>query len=264
MDGIEISLVGAVWMKDEQWSYARYKGALLEEQLGAINGLYDPQRIWEIPDALQKKVDLDGSLLPFFGDTTVFELSSQQVAEVGELIALLEPISENLATPLDRQQLHMTLHDLNNSSSPEEIATPIAKSKHQVIIIMKLLKEYLKDNPDHRYINMVSTRAYPSSNIAVLLGLIPKSELDFQLLIKLYNIFDSAVYLDYWLRPHITLAYFKPRELRQVEIAGLRSCLDQINQREVEIKLDILELAYQHFDHMNQYQTKFCPRTLTE
>jgi hypothetical protein len=250
----ELSLTGPVSIKGEPWSYQHYVTLLTGEIDGAIDFLYQPDMEWSVPESLRAKVNQQGELTPFFGDTTVFSLSDGEIKKVGALIDTLQPTSL-FATPLDRQQLHMTLHDLNNSPRKEEVSTAMESTQLQTEKIMQQLNLYLERHPEDRYINMVSTKAFDCLNIAVLLGFKPASERDYKILMNLYNLFEPVVYLDYWLRPHVTLTYFKPRVPTEDEVALLRDSIERVNQHSVELKLDIMELAYQHFYDMNSYQT---------
>lgn len=257
----DIDLSRSVVMKGESWQYSEYVETLKSEQLGALNYLNSSETVWSVPDSLQYKVNESGTILPFFGDTTVFELSPVERDEVISLIDLLEPLRGVLSEHLDPNQLHLTLHDLSNSPQMQgELRDKMANNQRRVKEIFKSVGEYLKLHPEHKKIKMVSTNSFPCLNISILLGFAPKDESDFKALINLYNFFDDVVYLNYWLRPHITLSYFRPRSLNHDEIIELSRVLKEINTHTVEIELDVMELLYQHFYHMNDYRTQFSLR----
>lgn len=163
-----------------------------------------------------------------------------------------------------KKQLHLTLHDLSNSSRKEEVAEQLVENEKRCRVIFAKLMNHLANNPEQRKIKMVSTCAYPCLNISVLLGFAPASEQDYNRLINIYNLFEEVIYLDYWLRPHVTLAYFFPRTLNGDEIKKLRDNLQKINESGYEIELDVQELAYQHFSSMNHYQTIFTLKAMSQ
>lgn len=254
-----LNLQEPVTMKGEKWEFSRYTQTLVEEQRGAINYLDAQDIVWNVPGSLIKKVLPNGDLLPFHGDTTVFTLSSEQVKEVEGFIETLETDLPFLATPLDRKQLHMTLHDLSNDPLLANVSDKMKDNQEKSANIFKRIREYLMTHPEDRYIKMVSNNIYPCLNISLLLGMAPATDKDFRRLINIYNLFDDVVYLNYWLRPHITLGYFLPRELNKGEIALLSKTLKKIGVPKVEITFDIMDLAYQHFYDMNDYRDMLRP-----
>ena len=254
MDFNAINFKKSVEMKGESWDFARYTKTMREEQRGAREYLDSQSIIWNIPASLTKKVLPSGKLLPFFGDTTVFTLNDSQVQKVSVLSDRLEKTLPFLATPLDRKQLHMTLHDLSNDPVLNNVQAAMNRNQEQVSEIFLQLKKYLTLHPEDRYITMKVNGIYPCLNISILLGLEPATEADFKRLINLYNLFDEIVYLNYWLRPHITLGYFLPKELSKSEINLLSSTLKDIGTPNVTLTFDILELTYQHFYDMNDYR----------
>ncbi|WP_028864900.1 hypothetical protein [Psychromonas aquimarina] len=250
-----INLNKAVVMKGEPLSHSEYIETLQGEQNGALQYLDSPDIVWNVPDSLKCKVKNNGELTSFYGDTTVFKLSEDDIDLISGVMESLAPIQETLAEPLDREQLHLTLHDLSNSPVESQISDQLMVNETKVKEVLKRVRSYLNEHPDQRKIKMLSTNAYPCLNTSILLGFAPKSEQDLKRLINLYNLFDDVVYLNYWLRPHITLSYFEPRVLKRSEIIKLSDTLKDINGNVFELELDMLELAYQHFSSMNSYKT---------
>ena len=82
----------------------------------------------------------------------------------------------------------------------------------------------------------------------MLLGYAPATERDHRLLQNLYNLFDGVRKLDYWLRPHVTLAYFRPRVPTMQEVQELVRRLETLGPGP-ELSLPVWELAYQRFEH---------------
>ena len=53
--------------------------------------------------------------------------------------------------------------------------------------------------------------------------------------------------------PHITLAYYKPKNLTLEEHDNLVRAVDELNKSKVKIKLDTKNLVYSKFKNMNQF-----------
>ena len=244
-------------MKGRLLSHAEYTEVLQAEQNGALQYLDSVDIDWTVPDSLRHKVKSNGELAPFYGDTIVFKLSEDAANLIGSMMERLMPLQGMLAAPLDKKQLHLTLHDLSNSPLKSQITSQLALNEARVKALMKRIGCYLDEHPEHRKIKMVSTSVYPCLNISILLGLKPKSEQDFNKLINLYSLFDEVVYLDYWFRPHVTLSYFSPRVMNRHEILKLSDILKGLNRDSFELELDMLDIAYQHFFNMNHYKTLF-------
>lgn len=254
-----INLKQSVFMKGEAWDYQRYTSTMVNEQKGARDYLDSDSIQWNVPASLSKKVNSNGELLPFFGDTTVFTLTSSQVQQLDPILNYFESTLPFLASPLDRQQLHMTLHDLSNDPILANVQQSMAHNQERVREIFIQLKKYLTLHPEERYLTMRVNGIYPCLNISLLLGLEPASDKDFKKLINLYNLFDEVVYLNYWLRPHITLSYFLPKQLNKSEISLLSHSLKKIGTPKLEFTFDLLELSYQHFFDMNDYRDVIKP-----
>ncbi|WED23675.1 hypothetical protein L3Q72_20790 [Vibrio sp. JC009] len=242
---------------DPPLSYAEYTDTLHIEQSEALQYLDSATADWSVPDSLKHKVRNNGELAPFYGDTVVFILPEEARQRIGGVMERLTALQEMLAVPLDRKQLHLTLHDLSNSPSELQITSQIALNEVKVKAVMKRIWHYLELHPDQRKIKMVSSSVYPCLNISVLLGFKPKTEQDFNKLINLYRLFDEVVYLDYGFRPHVTLSYFAPRVMNRDEIVKLSGLLKDLNRGSIELELDMFDIAYQHFFNMNHYETLF-------
>ena len=194
---------------------------------------------------LSKKVDESGNFRNFVGDTVVFLLQDTVMEQLGylqdELYAKCEPI---LSQRLGKDTFHMTLHDLNAGTekrNQEEACRLIYELRNSGIKSIKMHSTYL--------FNMVST--------SVVLGFLPVDEENCRNLMGFYDRFQEIVPLSYSLSPHITMAYYKPRNFPMREMDGLREVIAKVNQREkIEMELELDKLVYQQFEHMNCYKTK--------
>ncbi|MBR6642690.1 MAG: hypothetical protein IKL28_03405 [Lachnospiraceae bacterium] len=201
--------------------------------------------------SLVKKVHLDNTFRPFYGDTVVFDLDDTTKERLtkwlDELYAIVpECFSERLAT----DTLHMTLHDLSNSDDFSEVAEEIEMNREQV---QSLRNEISKFNT----IKMNSKCMFNMVNTSLVLGLYPADETEYKKLMTLYETFNEVKKLPYPLTPHITLAYYNVHGFNETSARKLEELVCHLNcvelENEMEIVLKAEKLYYQHFDSMNHY-----------
>ena len=193
---------------------------------------------------LRDKVNSQGKLLPFPGNTVVFLLDSDtKVALQGVQNRLHDLCGDILAEPLKMSTFHMTLHDLANGEllpQQEEMAAQ-AKAALDEIRASKLPPIPMKATWTF---NMVST--------SIVLGLEPEGKEAWARLDGLYERFQQIRPLSYALTPHITMAYFRPGVYE--DTAALAQAVGPVD---LKVELDIKNLVLQNFDHMNAYYTVY-------
>jgi len=252
-----MNLLKPVFWKGQLIEYSDYCQTLKREQQSALEYLGHTPVDWVVPESLKAKVFEDGTLKPFFGDTIVSTLTLEKTQEINIIQESLFQQNGIFATKLDYRQFHVTIHDLNHGNQREEIEEKMTQSHVACRHIFTQLANYFRQHPDQAIIELKGTNVFPSWNISLLLGLIPASDQDFRILLNVYNFFNEVVSLDYWLRAHITLAYFRPIKLSQPEISNLSYLLAKLNPLHFQIQLDLKQLTYQIFDNMNHYQDKY-------
>lgn len=218
----------------EPTSFTDYREKLLEEQREAMR-LSLP---WAVPDELPARVGRDGKLLPLGGDTIVFRLQDEELDELEKLrVELTRGLEHLFCEPLHRHELHLTLHDLSTPSSEQNLERSRA-------ILRRL---------EPGCVRMKPANVYPCLNISVLLGYVPASGEDYEQLMSWHRAFDEVVELGWWLRPHVTLAYFRPRAYTAEEVTRLKRRLAELEPGP-ELRLELGRLFYQRFTDMNHYQ----------
>jgi hypothetical protein len=238
--------------------FEEYRHTTAYEQVSSLKYLVSPGAEWKPPASLKLKVGEDGSLKPFFGDTVVIPIQEEDLPGVTAIQqAVTGSLGGLLARPLSPELFHVTLHDLSSGSSPGQVESQVSQNREQCREIFGAVSSYLKANPDMQEIQMESTCAYPSCNISIVLGFSPASDRDYRTLMNFYNLFDDVVFLSYWLRPHITLAYFRPGEFTRREMDAIHRALGRANESRVRLKLNLWKTAYQHFRDMDDYRTIF-------
>lgn len=246
-----------VVLKKTPRAFAEYVATISHEQESSLEWLGNPAATWTVPEGLRVKVTDQGHFRPFHGDTVVFPLSPAEIATVSRRMEALQTrVPELLAEPLDTTDLHVTLHDLSNGPDRSALDATMAGNRNRCREIFHRLREHFESHPEDARVELVSTRAYPSVATSAVMGFVPRSDRDFRILMNVYNLFDDVVYLSYWLRPHVTLAYFSllplEAERRQRLHAALREADDM---GRVTLTFDARNLAYQHFVDMNTYRT---------
>lgn len=194
-----------------------------------------------------------GKLKPFYGNTIVYTLDEKAISYVKEIQnRLINECQGFLAEPLDSNTFHITLHDLVNSQNQNEI---MQRMKHTGFVALSILQQLKRMNITK--IRMESTCVFNMASTSVVLGMKPTDEVSMKVLMLLHQLFQSVVYLDYPLTPHVTLAYFRPGIHSAEMLAPLRKIIDDINRSEkLVVELDITQLEYQEFCSMNHYITK--------
>ena len=243
-------------------SVEEYGATVRREAEGSLAWISRPGLDWHVPHGLRVKVEADGSLRPFHGDTVVLPLTASDAAGIGRLQAALRSrLGALLAQPLDPAAFHVTLHDLSSGCDLPLLVPRLEANEAVCRFQFARLAAALDDHPECARVRLRSTCLYPSCNISIVLGLVPHSEADFRILAHAYEAFDSAVRLEYWPRLHVTLDYFRPEPLGQAEGARLHETLVTLAPSLLTLELDLWDLSYQRFESMNVYRTLFTVRS---
>lgn len=196
---------------------------------------------------LRKKVDENGDLLPFVGNTVVFLLddgTKEQLRKLQE--ELYQAAPDMLAKPLQTSTFHMTLHDLANGI-PNQPGLDDYMSYTQEKTV-RILRGWQDSSP----LRMKTTWLFNMVNTSIVLGLAPADEDSWHRLDEMYTTLEDVVHLGYALTPHITMAYFLPGTYNQEQVQRLSGVLRRIY---LEITLDRKNLVLQNFTDMNHYET---------
>lgn len=191
---------------------------------------------------LSQKVNENGGLLPFYGNTAVFTLDSGTVDLLtGLQRELYDAAGWMLAEPLRPETFHMTLHDLVNGKSPDQEMMAVARSRAEHI-----LRWWDEEKP----IRMRTTWMFNMVSTSIVLGLVPEDADSYYRLDAMYGALEAVVPLGYALTPHITLAYFRPGSYTQQETDCLRRALCSVDH---VLELRRENLVVQDFRDMNTY-----------
>ena len=196
---------------------------------------------------LQKKVDEEGNLLPFAGNTVVFLLdddTKDKLRQVQE--SLYQTAPDMLAKPLQMSTFHMTLHDLANGTPDQPGLDDYMRYTQEKV--SQILPGW-KDTPPLR---MKTTWLFNMVNTSIVLGLKPADGESCRRLDEMYTTLEDVVRLCYALTPHITMAYFQPGTYSPEQVQRLSGVLRNV---ELDITLDMKNLVLQEFHDMNHYET---------
>lgn len=199
---------------------------------------------------LVEKVGPDGQLLPFFGNTMIFDLPQDVQLQIARMQLILHHrCGFMLAEPLGSHTLHMTLHDLLNGVDADALAEPVRQTGIRAKAI--LTSQRAAGIPP---IRLTSTLAFNMTCGSVALGFAPDTEEDCAALMIMHAAYQDVVALNYPLTPHVTLAYFRPGTYSPEEVAQLEEALHEINALpKVHITVDAGRLHYYTFADMNTY-----------
>lgn len=197
--------------------------------------------------SLRKKVDEEGRLLPFVGNTVVFLLNDEIKEKLRQLQnSLYQAAPTMLAHPLQMSTFHMTLHDLANGT-PEQPGLQDYMNCTQERV-SQILPRW-KNAPSLR---MKTTWLFNMVNTSIVLGLRPADEESWYRLDEMYATLEDVVHLGYALTPHITMAYFLPGIYSPEHVQRLSTALCNVD---LDITLDMKNLVLQNFTDMNHYET---------
>lgn len=196
---------------------------------------------------LEKKVDAEGKLLPYAGNTAVFLLddaTKQKLRAIQETLYAAAP--EMLAERLQVSTFHMTLHDLvNGVPEQDSLSEQMQESE-------KRAAEMILRWKDHDPLRMKTTWLFNMVNTSIVLGLAPADEDSWRRLDEMYMALETVVPLGYGLTPHITMAYFRPGSYAQEQVCRLRAALQET---QLDVTLSMGDLVLQRFTDMNHYST---------
>lgn len=152
-----------------------------------------------------QKVTGDGSYKPFWGDTMLFWLDEAAIIALTNIQQQLYDDGLVLAKPLNPQQFHMTLHDLDHTMGSELRWDATCEAAEAILADLK-----------DTVVTLEPVRVFPMMNTSIVVGYRPASEEDCCQLMEWYQAFDS---LFSYGPPtfHVTLAYFQPMPSGRME-----------------------------------------------
>lgn len=201
-------------------------------------------------EPLREKVGPDGSLLPFFGNTMIYDLPDKAKVAIAHMQTLLHHrAADCLAQPLPAESLHMTLHDLLNGTDELALREGMARTGEEARRELAAIRA--EGLPA---VHLTSVCAFNMVNGSVALGFAPDTEADCATIMALHRRFQRVVALNYPLTPHVTLAYYRPGVYGPETVADLRRALEEIRELpKVHLALTAEALYYRVFRDMQRY-----------
>ncbi len=213
--------------------------------------------------SLTCKVDENGRLKPFFGNTVVFMLDEAECARLETIQSkLYERCGDMLCVDrLKKDSLHITLHDLTAGAPTHET---LRRMNDTFSAAMRVLPEILVDF--HEPVRLRPTWVFSMVNTSIVQGYEPIDEENCARLMRMYERLHEAVMPSYpFLTPHATLAYYRPAEFSNDRLQSLRAALAELSASEQRrargeadgrcaVLLRAENLHYQEFFDMNDYR----------
>lgn len=205
---------------------------------------------FEPSNSVQTKVLDNKKFSKFIGDTVTFGLDNKMKKFIFDwyIKPLYQVAPQCFAEKLKEHTLHMTLHDLNATSTED---ADVLMNMFETEVLMTSLIDKLKTKP--QTVNMVTTCTFNMVNTSVVLGLRPKDEEDYEKLMHFYCHIERIHKLPYLLTPHITLAYFNRDTFEGEALREIERVMNYLNRASFEIPLSTERLYYQKFVSMNDY-----------
>lgn len=198
-------------------------------------------------ERLTLKVDTDGHLTPFYGDTILFALPQSMLIWLKEIQAeLYTACGECLAERIPPSTFHITLHDL--LSQAEHMPDGILRNQQEAMLAI----EEARGQYPH-FISIRSTSLFSMARTGIVMAFEPATEYDCAILMALYEHFQQVIPLGYPLTLHVTLAYYKPGEYDAGVLLRLNNAMRRIGREQYVWQLDLQALCYSTFESMAQY-----------
>lgn len=208
----------------------------------------DKLRAFQTSRNLRQKVQ-GKTLLPYFGNTTVFLLDDDIKRQLSVLQEeLYQKAGWMLSDKLKQETFHMTLHDLVNGP---ELTGDLQRQMREA---EQKTKSLLAGWRDQFPLQMEATWMFNMVNTSIVLGLAPADNDSWERLDAMYTALHEVVPLNHGLTPHITMAYYRPDTYTVYDLKCLKEALHPV---ELKITLQMKDLVFQSFTDMNSYQTIF-------
>ncbi|QTA37552.1 hypothetical protein JYK00_07415 [Thermosipho ferrireducens] len=224
---------------------SRYINNLKEYRKKSLEAL---KKQWNPKKELFEKVDKNGNYKEFKGDTIVFSLNKEDIEKVYTIQKkLYSEIPDLLAKPLSKKYFHLTLHDLCNTSTTNNIKNCMEYNK-------KIIPEIFKTLPKRKIIKMSSIGLYNGgSAIGIMFAPVDATV---EILFNIRNVFDKLIKLERLFIPHVTLGYYLPRDYTEIERKEIISTLENMKV-DIDISLELSRLTYQIFHTMDLYESVY-------
>jgi len=182
---------------------------------------YEPS--FGLPKSLNSKViPSSGELAPFYGNTIVYELDAEVIAELDEITdSLYEEFAASLCTRISPDTYHLTLHDLHSSPQLPKVAANVFTDTPRAL---QLVDRARIVGP----IAMRCTCVFNLVNTSIVVGLLPITDEDCERLAQARALFDEITPAGLF-TPHITLAYYRPDAPQELNPEKLRQLLAELS-----------------------------------
>ncbi|AEX86470.1 hypothetical protein Marpi_2095 [Marinitoga piezophila KA3] len=225
--------------------YNDYINELNKIKKDSINGL---NKDWKVLESVYLKVNENGEYKKFIGNTVVIPLNNEDKKKVQIIQKLLySELNGILANELPEETFHLTIHDLCNYFTADNLEKCMKNSENKVKEVFRELKEIYENTT----ITLNSNGLF-NGGAAIGIQFYPKDFPDFNALINMYNIFEKVLPLKKILIPHVTLGYYLPKEYTYDEIQTIKKVLNDI-EFSFEITLSLNALTFQRFENMIKY-----------
>lgn len=199
---------------------------------------------------LEQKVDGDGRLKFFSGETTVFllpETVCDHLLEVQERLyaAAGEMLSKQRLSP---KHFHMTLHSFWDMASKETY--DLIPYKHEEVF--RALDDVRRDFPEDIMMRTVCPMNMASTS--AVMGLAAATEEDGRMLREIHERISSFYPRPYGLNSHVTLAYYRPGCYPEEVWKKLKR---EFVQEEEIFPINTGRLLFQSFTNMDKYTSEY-------
>jgi len=208
-----------------------------------------PESGFETASGCAAKVDKSGRLLPFYGNTTIFDLAEHDIAWLRKIQnALYDTCGDLLSDRLRPETFHITLHDLLSGTDWQTIEADVQRTLYHARQVVGGIRASFPWG-----VHVRAKCLFSMVNTSVVLVFEPVDEENCRPLMEMHARLQEVVPLSYPLTPHVTLAYYRPGKIDREAARRLQRVFDTANADGYVLHLDVQKLNVCTFTDMNHY-----------
>lgn len=211
-----------------------------------------PESGFETASGCAAKVDKSGRLLPFYGNTTIFDLAEHDIAWLRKIQnALYDTCGDLLSDRLRPETFHITLHDLLSGTDWQTIEADAQRTLYHARQVVGGIRASFPWG-----VHVRAKCLFSMVNTSVVLVFEPVDEENCRPLMEMHARLQEVVPLSYPLTPHVTLAYYRPGKIGTEQVKRLQAVFDSAEIEDRIMHLDVNRLNACTFTDMNHYHVE--------
>lgn len=211
--------------------------------------------VWSISTPLKDKVSEDDSYLPFYGYTSVFQLTKEDQKKCGEILERVMAVSGDMLIPLPYTSFHITAHEFANEYTVSKDYSEIDEANGKVLENIGELFHSLEEKYGDKKVSLRVLGPSTSGSDVVSIKFLPDMEEDEAILSEIFERSEAIWPVRRTYMPHVSLGYFKMKNFEKNAIDDLYQNLKNIsNSLDMKVSFSIGDLVYQRHFSMEDFR----------